>query len=117
MRPPISPAVPDVEELAILDDSTAPTTPEGSLSFSPALRPQDDVAYLNLQSRINGPSLSLSSALFSSTAQAPRVVRNICCIGAGFVGELPLSPARSSARPCWPLTPDTPLFQEDQPLP
>ena len=88
---PLSPSAVDADELlAILDDSTAPTTPEGSLSFSPALRPQDDTAYLHGQSlRINSLPLSLSSALLNNTLQTPRAVRNICCVGAGFVGRLP----------------------------
>ncbi|KAK3290386.1 uncharacterized protein B0H64DRAFT_332046 [Chaetomium fimeti] len=64
----------DAEDIAALDDSTAPTTPDGSSSFSPNLRPQDDAGYLNVS--------SLSTAI---AATAP-TVRNICCIGAGFVG-------------------------------
>ncbi len=101
---PLSPSAVDADELfAILDDSTAPTTPEGSLSFSPALRPQDDTAYLQGQSsRINGLPLSLSSALLNTTLQTPRVVRNICCVGAGFVGRLPCL-RRQITHLRWPL--------------
>lgn len=78
---PLSPAL-DADEFATLDDSTAPTTPEGSLSFSPQLHPQDVSAHLN--------GLRSDGAPFSpdllDAAQSP--VRNICCVGAGFVGEL-----------------------------
>ncbi|KAH6857190.1 hypothetical protein B0I37DRAFT_319222 [Chaetomium sp. MPI-CAGE-AT-0009] len=77
---PLTPATPlpfsviDAEDIAALDDSTAPTTPDGSSSFSPNLRPQDDAGYLSVS--------SLSTAI----AAAAPTVRNICCIGAGFVG-------------------------------
>ncbi|KAK4147877.1 UDP-glucose/GDP-mannose dehydrogenase family, NAD binding domain-containing protein [Dichotomopilus funicola] len=78
---PATPATPlqfsglDAEDITTLDDSTAPTTPDGSSSFSPNLRPQDDDAgYLNVS--------SLSAAL----AAAAPAVRNVCFIGAGFVG-------------------------------
>ncbi|EAQ88617.1 hypothetical protein CHGG_05236 [Chaetomium globosum CBS 148.51] len=77
---PLTPATPapfsvlDAEDITTLDDSTAPTTPDGSSSFSPNLRPQDDAGYLNVS--------SLSAAI----AAAAPAVRNICCIGAGFVG-------------------------------
>lgn len=78
MMPPCLPAI-DPEEMVTLDGSTAPTTPEGS---SPLLSPQDD--HLTAKSRNNGRSLS--SALFDTTARTPPV-RNICCVGAGYVGE------------------------------
>ncbi|AEO66488.1 uncharacterized protein THITE_128638 [Thermothielavioides terrestris NRRL 8126] len=80
---PLPPSAVEADELGALDDSTAPTTPEGSLTFSPPLRPQDDAAYLNLGSRANSPPLS--SALSDAAARASPV-RNICCVGAGFVG-------------------------------
>ncbi len=79
----------DSDENTVLDASTAPTTPEGSLSFSPVLRPlhnadglDDDAAGSRATSR------SISSTLLSSAAHnAP--VRNICCVGAGYVGMSP----------------------------
>jgi UDPglucose 6-dehydrogenase len=79
---PLTPTTPlpfsvlDAEDITTLDDSTAPTTPDGSSSFSPNLRPQDDAGYLNVS--------SLSAAI----AAAAPAVRNICFIGAGFVGKL-----------------------------
>lgn len=67
------------------DASTAPTTPEGSPAFSPVLRPRPDghldMGMASLVAR--SANLSLSSALLQSTT--PRV-RNICCVGAGYVG-------------------------------
>jgi UDPglucose 6-dehydrogenase len=60
------------------DPSTAPTTPGGSLSFSPALQPfrdgdNHDVDVTSLAGRANGDE--------------PVTVRNICCVGAGYVGK------------------------------
>ncbi|KAK4032400.1 hypothetical protein C8A01DRAFT_20521 [Parachaetomium inaequale] len=80
---PLSPSGLDADEFVTLDDSTAPTTPEGSLSFSPQLHPQDVSAYLNGGLQNNGAPLSPD--LFDAAAQPP-AVRNICCVGAGFVG-------------------------------
>ncbi|KKY36961.1 putative udp-glucose 6-dehydrogenase [Diaporthe ampelina] len=51
----------------ILDGSTAPTTPEGSYMSSPLLRPR------------------VLEALDMGITQT-RPVRNICCVGAGYVG-------------------------------
>ncbi|KAK1758874.1 hypothetical protein QBC47DRAFT_96572 [Echria macrotheca] len=81
MFPP-SPSSVDPEEAALLDMSTAPTTPEGSLSYSPVLRPQDDPSFGRSRSTNGRP---LSSALFDTTTRTPPV-RNICCVGAGYVG-------------------------------
>jgi UDPglucose 6-dehydrogenase len=92
---PLPPSAVEADELGALDDSTAPTTPEGSLTFSPPLRPQDDAAYLNLGSRANSPPLS--SALSDAAARASPV-RNICCVGAGFVGEFALRCAQGGAK-------------------
>ncbi|KAK3933905.1 hypothetical protein QBC46DRAFT_99148 [Diplogelasinospora grovesii] len=89
----VSPSVVDSEE-GVLDGSTAPTTPDGStapssLSFSPVLRPRNvdnvegESAHLSIKSR--NDSRSLSSALLDKTARMPPV-RNICCVGAGYVG-------------------------------
>jgi hypothetical protein len=88
---PLPPSGLDVDEFVTLDDSTAPTTPEGSLSFSPQLHPQDVSAYLN--GGLPENEAHLSPDLFGSAAQSTPI-RNICCVGAGFVGEL--SPLESS---------------------
>lgn len=82
MIPP-SPSFADPEEIA-LDSSTRPTTPEESSSSSPILRPQDDPGHLASKSRNN--SRSLASTLFDTNTRTPPV-RNICCVGAGYVGE------------------------------
>lgn len=52
----------------ILDSSTAPTTPEGSYMSSPILRPQ------------------IRESMDMGLGQS-RPIRNICCVGAGYVGE------------------------------
>ena len=68
------------------DNSTAPTTPESSLSFSPFLHPSrlqdalEDAASGKLNQRKG--SGSLDAKLYSSTGG----VKNICCVGAGYVG-------------------------------
>jgi hypothetical protein len=82
---PLLPSVLEADEFVALDDSTAPTTPEGSLSFSPQLQPQDLSAHLVRDLRDNGASVS--SDAFDVATEAPPV-RNICCVGAGFVGTL-----------------------------
>ncbi|KAB5576219.1 hypothetical protein GE09DRAFT_618928 [Coniochaeta sp. 2T2.1] len=69
--------VSDTDDFALNDASTAPTTPEGSASFSPILRPQTSSRDLV------GSTITLSAADYSS--QYPQV-RNICCVGAGYVG-------------------------------
>lgn len=70
----------------ILDDSSAPTTPDGSLTFSPtlqALRIQD--AFEGITTRKGRKdSASLQETLNLSRTD----VQNICCIGAGYVGML-----------------------------
>lgn len=58
------------EDSNILDGSTAPTTPEGSYMSSPLLRPQ-----------------ALEALDMGITQTRP--VRNICCVGAGYVGKTP----------------------------
>lgn len=73
-------------EEAIIDHSTAPTTPDGSLTFSPVLQAlklhdalEDAAAG---QAKMRTPSGSLS------VTPPGVVVKNICCIGAGYVGML-----------------------------
>ncbi|KAJ0109018.1 hypothetical protein J7T55_002210 [Diaporthe amygdali] len=62
-----SPPIDSPEGSNVLDGSTAPTTPEGSYMSSPLLRPQ------------------VLEALDMGITQT-RPVRNICCVGAGYVG-------------------------------
>jgi len=67
---------------SVLDNSTAPTTPDGSLTFSPALQAlkiQDALEAVDNGGRKD--SGSLDTTLYSSGG-----VKNICCIGAGYVG-------------------------------
>ncbi|KAL8348117.1 hypothetical protein RB601_002680 [Gaeumannomyces tritici] len=73
------------DESALGDASTAPTTPGGSLSFSPALQPfrdsgNHDVESVALSSHAGGSNPT------SDDSNAPAVVRHICCVGAGYVG-------------------------------
>lgn len=78
----------DTEEVAYSENaaSTAPTTPEGSLTFSPILRAAADgaldIEYASLAARAN--NMTLSSSQLPTRAPA---VRNICCVGAGYVGK------------------------------
>ena len=70
-----------------MDNSTAPTTPDGSLTFSPALqamRLQDALEHEALERREPTGFESLDRTLSSS----PLEIKNICCIGAGYVGTL-----------------------------
>jgi len=67
-----------------LDVSTAPTTPGSNLSFSPVLQPADQQPGIPAM-KPQSASRSLSSTLFDTTARTPPV-RNICCVGAGYVG-------------------------------
>jgi len=68
---------------SVVDNSTAPTTPDGSLTFSPALQAlkiQDALEEAGNRGRKD--SRSLDRTLYSNDG-----VKNICCIGAGYVGE------------------------------
>ncbi|KAF3766849.1 UDP-glucose 6-dehydrogenase [Cryphonectria parasitica EP155] len=62
-----SPSTNGCEDSTAMDDSTAPTTPEGSYMSSPLLRPQ------------------ILESMAMCMAQ-DRPIRNICCVGAGYVG-------------------------------
>ena len=69
-----------------LEVSTAPTTPDGSLSFSPilpALRLQDA---LERESISRGGEMKALEALDNICPSLDNKVKNICCIGAGYVG-------------------------------
>jgi UDPglucose 6-dehydrogenase len=77
-------------EDSLLDISTAPTTPDGSLTFSPvlqALKLQDalEEAVGRRHSQRNG-SGSLDATLYSNGGGV-HGVKNICCVGAGYVGK------------------------------
>ncbi|KAH8882906.1 nucleotide sugar dehydrogenase [Thozetella sp. PMI_491] len=86
---PMPASAPDAEEPVLFESSTAPTTPEGSLSFSPVLRPRNagsaDIEAANLSAASRNNSRSLTSALLDTTTPPPPV-RTICCVGAGYVG-------------------------------
>jgi UDPglucose 6-dehydrogenase len=75
----------DSEE-SLLDPSTAPTTPDESLTFSPvlhALKIQD-----GLEDTVTTPTLPTSQSPFHATRHATSsAVQNICCVGAGYVGK------------------------------
>lgn len=82
----------DFSAMVDLDDnanepSTAPTTPDGSLTFSPELRPAQLLDAFESRDSIQNRTARGSSATFDLGGIAPMVVRNICCIGAGYVGE------------------------------
>ncbi|KUJ16623.1 udp-glucose 6-dehydrogenase [Mollisia scopiformis] len=85
LRHPSFPASTVDSEDSLVDISTAPTTPDGSFSFSPvlqALKLQDaleDAA----SGRGKQSSTSLNAAMQSSNNGG---VKNICCVGAGYVG-------------------------------
>ncbi|KAK0124759.1 hypothetical protein ONS96_008642 [Cadophora gregata f. sp. sojae] len=65
--------------------STAPTTPDGSLTFSPVLQA------MKLQDALEDVSINvaMSSKVTISRNEneaSARTIQNICCIGAGYVG-------------------------------
>ncbi|KAH6660760.1 udp-glucose 6-dehydrogenase [Truncatella angustata] len=85
---PIPSSVVGSEEGALVDiaPSTAPTTPEGSLTFSPVLRATAD-GHLDIDSASLTAQAKGSESLESILPNLrPRLVRNICCVGAGYVG-------------------------------
>jgi UDPglucose 6-dehydrogenase len=66
----------------ILDASTAPTTPDGSLTFSPSLRA------LRIQDALEEavPRNGMGNECLNTTLDSDSRVNNVCCIGAGYVG-------------------------------
>lgn len=80
----------DPDDGVYRDSSTAPTTPEGSLSFSPVLRPRNgetrDHERGGVAAKSHIPGISLSSTTLDAQGRV-FPVRNICCIGAGYVGK------------------------------
>lgn len=82
---PIPASVTDTDESFPLENaSTAPTTPEGSLTFSPVLRATVD-GPLDIESTTLA-ARGLGNRQLPSLDQSLRSVRNICCVGAGYVG-------------------------------
>ncbi|TVY83079.1 UDP-glucose 6-dehydrogenase [Lachnellula suecica] len=80
--PPASSA--DTED-SLLDISTAPTTPDGSLTFSPVLQA------LRLRDALEDAAAGKSkqrqeSASLDATLSSRSEIRNVCCVGAGYVG-------------------------------
>ena len=66
--------------------STAPTTPDGSLTFSPNLQA------MRLHDALETASVGDSTrrkavASLNETTSGTMTVKNICCIGAGYVGK------------------------------
>lgn len=69
----------------ILDLSTAPTTPDGSLTFSPSLEA------LRIRDAFDGASENATRKMGRQSPDtildSPAIrVQNVCCIGAGYVG-------------------------------
>ncbi|KAK2042459.1 nucleotide sugar dehydrogenase [Colletotrichum somersetense] len=81
----------DAEEAGFRPPSTVPTTPEGSVTFSPIVRAESNVAgdgdcisddaFGELLSDQEGPAAASEAGTGGSTR-----VTNICCVGAGYVG-------------------------------
>jgi hypothetical protein len=78
-------------EDSLLDISTAPTTPDGSLTFSPvlqALKLQDALEEASGRRYSQRSGSGSMDATLLSNGGGLYGVKNICCIGAGYVGEL-----------------------------
>jgi UDPglucose 6-dehydrogenase len=89
-------------EDSLLDISTAPTTPDGSLSFSPvlqALKLQDALEEAaGRRHSQRSASGSLDATLYSNMSGVTgNGVKNICCVGAGYVGESRIFPTMISS--------------------
>jgi len=70
-----------------LESSTAPTTPDGSLTFSPALQALKLQDALEKESMLRGKETRILEALEEICPSSEIEVKNICCIGAGYVGK------------------------------
>jgi hypothetical protein len=84
------PAVADSDE-STTDPSTAPTTPDGSLSLSPVLQAAQLLDAFDGRAGVQTRPGKGSSATLDLDGTSPMVVKNICCVGAGYVGELRLN--------------------------
>jgi UDPglucose 6-dehydrogenase len=82
----VFPAIVDSEDSAI-EPSTAPTTPDGSLTFSPVLQAAQLLDAFDGITGVQSRSGRGSSATLDLDGTVPMVVKNICCVGAGYVGE------------------------------
>jgi UDPglucose 6-dehydrogenase len=67
------------------DASTAPTTPEGSLSFSPVIHATQGTNGVDdgIETSLNRRS---RRAIAASGVPTVDQIRRICCVGAGYVG-------------------------------
>jgi hypothetical protein len=83
-------AIADSDDSAI-EPSTAPTTPDGSLSFSPVLQAAQLLDAFDGRTGVQSRPGRGSSATLDLDGTVPMVVKNICCVGAGYVGKLQLN--------------------------
>ncbi len=69
-----------------MDGSTAPTTPESTQEFSPVMRPL--IRPVDAEAA-NANGAARNGTRANGTAASPQVpvIRTICCVGAGYVGE------------------------------
>jgi hypothetical protein len=68
------------------DISTAPTTPDGSLTFSPTLQALRLKDALENEALGKGKATKTIESLDVVQSFGQPVVRKVCCIGAGYVG-------------------------------
>jgi UDPglucose 6-dehydrogenase len=74
-------------EDGVLDISTAPTTPDGSLTFSPVLQALKLQDALEDAASGRGKQRSSCTSLNAAVQTNNGGVKNICCVGAGYVGK------------------------------
>ena len=103
---------PGTSDESSCDDSTGPTTPDSSPRFYPSSLPEDIIrtpVSLFLKdsnpmrydvSKANAPALEVSTG----AAAVPPSIRNICMIGAGYVGMFSRYPFLSSFTLLLPLS-------------
>jgi hypothetical protein len=83
--PPLACSV-DADE-NFYDNSTAPTSPDGSLTFSPVLQALKLRDALERSSPTKNQARNVSPFTdVNSSAESSRTTR-VCCIGAGYVGK------------------------------
>ena len=80
----------DSEESLLQYESTAPTTPDGSLTFSPvlqAIRAMDTVEVDAMASlSVSQQNSGRNTRGVREADIRPIQIRNVCCVGAGYVG-------------------------------
>ncbi len=92
-----NPWVPVSSEDSLVDISTASTTPDGSLTFSPVLQATrlhdalEDACTTETTKKMSHTSVS-------EGLQPSMKIKNICCVGAGYVGM-----AQNEGERCMPL--------------